>query len=459
MFILLYNDGPRRSSVCTTIKHVIVVLWLSMLIVSGCLGNVARAQTPGVPHDETAAPPPVISVWTHDAATTPEFAALKRAAGDFNRKQRAYKVEVFPSFQQNYEVRVLNAAATGTLPSVLELDGPFLYAFTWPGYLRPIDTFVSPELLKDLLPSIIAQGTYEGRLYSLGQYDSGLGLWGNRRHLAAAGVRIPTIKAPWTLAEFEQVLAALTALDQVDYALSFSLYAVGGGEFFPFAYLPILQGFGGDVIDRRNYRHASGVLDGPESVTAMKRFQSWFKKGWSLPVFDRVDDFEKGRAALAWGGHWKYDDYRTALGDELVLMPLPDFGHGIKTGMGSWSWAISSTCRHPEGAWAFLAHLMSTEEILEITGINGAVPARYSALARSPLYKTNGPLVLFADQLKAGIGVPRPATPAYYVLRKEFVDAVLAIVTGGDVQTALGNAARNIDEHIARNRSYPGLNP
>jgi len=52
----------------------------------------------------------------------------------------------------------------------------YLSAFAWPGYLQPIDRFVPPDVLRDFLPSIVAQGTYRGRLYSLGEYDSGMGL-------------------------------------------------------------------------------------------------------------------------------------------------------------------------------------------------------------------------------------------------------------------------------------------
>ena len=399
--------------------------------------------------------PHTITVWTHESSITPEFEVLQRAAEGFNGQQHTYRVELYPSISQNYEERVLNAAATGTLPSVLELDGPFLYAFAWPGYLQPIDRFVPPELLKDLLPSIIAQGTYEGRLYSVGQFDSGLALWGNRRLLSAAGVRIPSMQHPWTLEEFEQVLSRLSKVADVDYPLSLTLYASRGGEFYSYAYAPILQGFGGDLIDRRSYRRASGVLDGPQSVAAMKHFQSWFQKGWSRPVFGQIDEFEKGRIALSWGGHWKYSEYRKALGDDLVLMPLPDFGRGIKTGMGSWSWGIASTCRHPDGAWAFLAYLMSTEQILKLTTANGAVPARYSALAQSPLYQADGPLSVFAEQLCSGCGVPRPATPAYGKLRREFAEAILTIVGGGDVQTALSKAAHAFDEDIVQHRGYP----
>jgi multiple sugar transport system substrate-binding protein len=397
----------------------------------------------------------IIQVWTHENVSTPAFAALKQSAEAFNRKQRSHQVNLVPSIYRYYEERVLSAAATGTLPCVLDMDGPFVHAFAWRGYLQSIEKFVTKELLDDLLPTIIVQGTYNERLYTLGQFESGLGLWGNLRYLTRVGARIPTLEAPWSLEEFEQVLAQLAALHDLNYALDLSVYT-GPSEFYPYAYGPILQGFGGDLVARgTNPPRAKGTLDGSQSVAAMKRFQLWFEKGWAKAVFDRTDDFENGAVALSWTGHWVYPRYRAALGRDLVLLPLPDFGHGIKTGMGSWSWGISSTCRDPGGAWAFLDHLMSAREIARVTNANGAVPARQSVVARSPLYGESGPLRMFARQLNAGFGVPRPATPGYSTITRSFSTAVSEIIAGKDVHTALNEAARRIDADIAENRGYP----
>ena len=407
------------------------------------------AATPTAP-----APRRLITAWTHEDVNSPQFQVLEKAAQSFNRQQQGYKVEIVSSLRRIYENWVHREAATGTLPCLLEFDGPYLASFAWPAYLQPIDKFVPPAMLRDFLPSIVAQGTYQGRLYSLGQYDSGMGLWANRRYLLAAGVRIPTLDAPWSLAEFEQALAKLTALKEVDYAISLGLQNKPSGEFFSYAYAPILQGFGGDLIDRHTYRSAKGVLDGPQSVAAMTHFQHWLKKGWTQAIFNRHDDFDKGRAALSWTGHWAYRGYEKALGKDLLLLPLPDFGNGIKTGMGSWAWGMSSTCREPAGAWAFLSHLLSTREIMNMTNANDGIPARRSALAQSPLYGPHGPLRFYVQQLEAA-GVPRPATPAYGAISKAFGQAVADIVAGDDVQTALSKAAALIDQTIAAHRGYP----
>jgi hypothetical protein len=71
---------------------------------------------------------------------------------------------------------------------------------------------VTPDLKDDLLPSIVVQGTWRDRLYAIGAYDSGLAIFGSRRYLHAAGVRIPTVAHPWTLAEFEAALQKLSAV-------------------------------------------------------------------------------------------------------------------------------------------------------------------------------------------------------------------------------------------------------
>jgi hypothetical protein len=102
-----------------------------------------------------------------------------------------------------------------------------------------------------------------------------LGLWGNKRYLRAAGIRIATVEKPWTLQEFETAMQKLSAVPGVEYALNLDL-AAGSNEYYSYAFAPILQGFGGDLIDRTAQASARGVLDGPESVAAMKRFQSWF---------------------------------------------------------------------------------------------------------------------------------------------------------------------------------------
>lgn len=395
----------------------------------------------------------VITVW-FNAGLGNALKAMELNIEDFHKAQESYVIEMTLVPEGAYTDRILAAGQTGDLPDLLFFDGPMVSYLAWLGYLQPIDRFVSEEMKSDFLPSIIAQGTYNGQLYTLGIYDSGLAMYGNRRYLEKAGVRIPTVEQPWNLAEFETALEKLTALPEVDYALDLKIN-YGRGEFYTFGFSPIVQSFGGDLIDRKTYQSAKGVLDGPESVAALQRFQSWFQKGWANPRPSGDDDFYGSRkAALSWVGHWIYSKHIEALGEDLVLIPMPDFGQGPKTGMGTWNWGISSTCRNPEGAWIFLEYMLQPDKVLRWTNLHPGVPARKSALAQSVLYKSGGPLQVYVQQIEAGWAVPRPATPAYAAITKAFAEAVEQIIQGADVQAELTKAAEKIDQDIQAHQGY-----
>ncbi|MBN1259583.1 MAG: sugar ABC transporter substrate-binding protein [Anaerolineae bacterium] len=407
---------------------------------------------------EALAPPaePInVQVWIH-AGQGSEREAINASAAEFNSIQDFYEVELVELPDGSYTDQVNAAALAGDLPCLLDFDGPLLYNFAWSGYLRPLDEYVSPVLLNDFLPSIVAQGAYKGELYSLGQFDSGLAIYGNKAYLDAAGVRIPTsIADAWTLEEFEDALAKLKALPEVEYPLDMH-FNYGRGEWYTYGFSPILQGFGGDLIDRSDYQLATGTLDGPESLAAMEALQRWVDSGWVNPGQTTDDDFYGSKtAALVWVGHWMYNTHKDELGDDLVLIPMPDFGAAPATGMGSWNWGITSSCETPDGAWAFLEFLLRPEEIIRMTDGNGAIPARKSALAlREDLFGKDGALNIFIQQLESGVAVPRPITPAYATITNEFAFAVDTIVNGGDVQQALTDAASNIDQDIADNDGY-----
>ena len=92
-------------------------------------------------HAATAQPKPV-TAWTHEDADSPQFQVLRKAAESFNRQQRGYQVKIVSSARRIYGNWIHSEAATGSLPCLLEFDGPYLAAFAWPGYLQPIDRFV-----------------------------------------------------------------------------------------------------------------------------------------------------------------------------------------------------------------------------------------------------------------------------------------------------------------------------
>lgn len=397
----------------------------------------------------TAAQGEEVSLWFHSGQGS-EREELNNQIAAFNDSQSDYTIVPQEVPEGSYNDQVRAAALAGDLPCVLDFDGPFIYSYVYSGDLIPIGDYIDAATISDTLPSIIAQGTVDGQLYSLGQFDSGLAIWGNRAMLEEAGVRIPEgINDPWTLDEFNSALDALAGVIPSDgYVIDFKFGYTG--EWYSYAFGPLIRSFGGDTIDRSTYETAEGVLNGPEAVAAMEWLQGLFEKGYATatPV-DADADFNEGRVPLSWVGHWMYPSYSEALGDNLVLIPMPNFGNGAVTGMGSWNWGITSTCGNPAGAAAFINYIMQPENTLSMSHANGAIPSRISALEQDPNFEMGGDLYTYRQQLENGIAVPRAQTAVYPTISTAMSDAVNAIARGEDVQDSLDSAVDAIDNAIS----------
>ncbi len=396
--------------------------------------------------------PERLDIWIHSAQPD-ERETLLAQVDRFNESQKEIEARATVIPEGSYNGQVQASAVAGDLPDLLEFDGPYMYNYAWQGMLLAIGDRLPGSVTRALLPTLIEQGTYNDTFYSVGNYDSGLGLYADRGKLEKAGVRVPEGPAgAWTIAEFNSALAALAEQDADGKVLDLKLNY--GNEYFTYAYSPVLVSAGGDLIDRSDYQSADGVLNGPESVQAMKQVQGWFEKGY---VDQNLDDaaFTGGRVALSWVGHWEYGRYSKALGEELVILPLPDFGNGTRTGQGSWNWGITRFAEKPENAVRFLEFILQPGEVLAMVEANGAVPGTRTAIEQSRRYKEDGPLRLFAVQLMEGYSVPRPRTPAYPIISSAFAEAFHDIRNGGDVQTVLDEAVRIIDQDIQTNNGYP----
>jgi multiple sugar transport system substrate-binding protein len=396
-------------------------------------------------------------MWAHQGKDT-EVAALNDAVANFNASQSDVTVKLTLVPEADYTTTVQSTSATD-LPDILELDGPTLASFVYDKKVTPIDGYVSQATIDNATESNVQEGTLDGKLYALAQFNSGLGLCANKEMLDAAGVSYPTsIDTAWTADEFLAALKTLAAANDSGYALDIKENYGLGGEWGTYAFSPLLQSAGGNLIADNK---ASGVLDGAESVAAMTAFQSW------MPYVDPDDDdsaLVNGRVAISWCGHWLYPGYADALGANLVILPLPNMGNGAKTGAGSWTWGMGSSTQQGAAAGKFLDYLLNDENVAAMTAANGAPPATKSVFAADKLYSAGGPLELWGKQLDAGcnadaitadcVSVLRPLTAGYPVITSEFASALAAIATGDDVQSALTGAATTIDQSFADNNNY-----
>ncbi|MFR9676513.1 ABC transporter substrate-binding protein [Streptomyces sp. TR02-1] len=401
-----------------------------------------------------------VTVWFHSGQGS-ERETLQRQVKEFNASQKDVKVELTLLPEGSYNDQVQAASAAGDLPDLLDFDGPFLYNYVYKQKLTPLDDLVPDDVEKNLTEASKAQGTYDGKLYSLATFDSGMGIYGNKKMLDAAGVDYPEKPGgSWTADEFAAAVKKVAAETGREKVLDLGL-GNGKGEWFTYGYSPVIWSAGGDLIDRKDYASADGTLNSPKVVDAFRTVQGWKK---NIDPDTDASGFVEGRTALSWNGHWQYPTFSEALGDDLVVLPLPDFGNGTKTGQGSWNWGITSSSDNQKAAAKFLLYLMQDEQVLAMSEANGAPPATSSAMEKSKLYGPGKPLERFAAQLDASCGtgqptpdciaVPRPLTPAYPVITSAFQQAWEDIYDGGDPKAALDDAVEEIDQDIEDNHGY-----
>lgn len=447
MFPLPFLPPPRRPSGYRA-GFVRLPLAIALAAAAVLLDGCGRRESAASADGRTK-----ITVWAHHGKPE-EWKTIQAQVERFNATQAEVTARLVEIAEAGYDTQVQSAAASGRLPDVLEFDGPMLANYAWKGYLQPLPA-LADETRADLLPSLIQQGTYDGKLHAVGTFDSGLGLFANRQLLAAAGIRVPSgVADAWTIDEFDAALARLAQAEKTagGDGQVLDLKRDYRGEWWTYGFYACLVSAGADLIDRAHGHTATGTLNSPAASAVLGRLQRWLQSGYVDPNTDDRS-FTDGRVALSWAGHWEYPRYHQALGDRLVLLPLPDFGRGSRTGQGSWAWAVTRGSAQPAAAARFIEFLLQPQEIEAIVAANGAVPARRSVIAQSALYRAGGPLHLFADQLGRS-AVPRPVTPAYPVITSVFQEVMAKVMAGGDVQAALDAAARAIDQDIRDNEGY-----
>jgi multiple sugar transport system substrate-binding protein len=408
----------------------------------------ALAAALGMLATSCLAGPVEIRVWRHDTGDA-EMVASKASVERFNRSQEKWKVIVEAIPQGSYTESITAASLVGQLPCALAIDQPTVPNFAWTGHIRPLDDLLPQAAVRKLLPG--GRGTYQGKLYSAGQFDVVLVLYARRSQLKALGVREATMEQPYTAKEFHDILARVRKTGK--YRFPLDLNGKAKGEWVSYGFGPWFQSAGADLIDRRDYLRVDGVLNSDAALDVARYYSHLFRE--KLAERNPADDhgFEMGRSLFQYTGSWKARSYVDRFGSDLVVMPPPDFGHGPRAGAGSWQWAITRGCPAPEGAAAFVQHLISPKEMAEVSRATGLIPVSEEAAALTDHYRPGGDWRIYFD-FAARYAVLRPATPAYPAISAAFDKAMSDLRGGKDAAEAMDEAVEAIERNLARNNGY-----
>ena len=390
-----------------------------------------------------------LSMWYHGAGNEVESKIVNQIISDFNASQSDFKVELQSFPQAAYNDSVTAGALAGNLPDILDVDGPNMPNWAWANYMQPLK--IDESKIASFLPG--TKGTWNGQLYSVGLWDAAISLVTRKSYLDELGLRVPTLDQPWTKEEFMDALAKAKASGKFQNALD--LGTAWTGEWYPYAFSPFLQSFGGDIVDRSTYKTAEGALNGDAAIEFGKWWQALFTEGYAQATQDPADrdaGFNSGKYAFSWNGNW------AALGsldayDDVLFLPAPDFGNGSKIGAASWQFGVSAKSAHPDGAAKFIEFALQDKYLADFSNGIGLIPATASAAALTENYKEGGKLATFFG-LSEKQALVRPVTPGYVVQAKVFEKALADIANGADVEATLDAAVDEINADIEKNGGY-----
>ncbi|OMC17381.1 MULTISPECIES: sugar ABC transporter substrate-binding protein [unclassified Mycobacterium] len=230
------------------------------------------------------------------------------------------------------------------------------------GTLLARDPAFAAQLKSDSIEALYETFTFNGGQYAFPEQWSGNYLFYNRRLFAEAGVPAPprTWEQPWNFAEFLAAARALTKRNGsgrtsqwgfVNTWVSFysaGLFAINNGV--PWA------------TPRMNPTHFN--FDDEAFIEAIQFYADLANRHRVAPNASEVqsmstpDLFAAGKAAIALGGHWRYQTFMRADGLDFDVAPLPvgprRQGRPAASDIGTTGLAISASSQRKEQAWEFV---------------------------------------------------------------------------------------------------------
>jgi arabinogalactan oligomer/maltooligosaccharide transport system substrate-binding protein len=256
------------------------------------------------PASEAAAPamtgPVSFQLWTQEGESDGGFQFVQGLAEKFMAENPDVTIEVghhsTEALREDFQTASLAGAAPELLWTVNDHAGPFTAA----GLIQPVDGMYPADLFVE---SVILDGKAWGVPVTSG----------NHLMLLYNKSMVPT--APQTTDELIRIAKGLTRGDTYGFVYN---------DTEPFWLVPWLGGFGGRVFA------ADGVtptLNTPEMVATLKFLHGLEFVDRIVPAeadYGTADTlFKEGKAAMIVNGDWSLGDYRTALGANFGVAPLP----------------------------------------------------------------------------------------------------------------------------------------
>lgn len=349
--------------------------------------------------------------------------------------------EAFPF--NEYHQKLATAFAAGDPPDVFWMDVRAA-TFASQGSLLPLEKYLTPQNKADIVESGLIEPVWKGRLYGVPMHELTEAVFVNRTMFEDAGIKIPRrLDEAWTWDEFVNIARRLTKRtgDRTD-VWGFGVLR----HLSDWSILPVIHQHGGTPLSP-DLRKATGFLNGPATVEALRRYQDLFVQHKVISFDPIPEGFPAGKIAIFQAP----STYRAVLDKRYPAFRyavVPMFrGKQCAVTAGGWNVSIAARTKHPDVAWA-LADWLTRVRHADWVRLSGYLPVRTSVIQRTPEFQQY-PGSVFTEQLQK-CAIHRPHTPAYNFFFDTFLAVAKDIALGRDVQKVVDDAAARLDVTLAR---------
>ncbi|MBA7530227.1 Cyclodextrin-binding protein [subsurface metagenome] len=346
-----------------------------------------------------------------------------------------------------YEDKISVAAATKSLPDVILVDGPNVANYAYSDILAPLDSYYTTEDMKDFLPSIIQQGTYDNKFYAVGLGEGIINIYYNKKIFADAGIEVPQkVEDAWTWDEYYKICKKLTK----DGVYGANFIVERSGEWIIVGLQSFFISNGVEMLSSDGTK-ADGYINSPAAIETGEYLQKFAKEGL-INIDPTPTEFQEGKAATKLAGTWFIPALEATKGFDWGVTFYPQKKQNKGSATGGWCIGMTKTAKNTDAAVKFIKFLTSKENSISFSVDGPKVPpSRLSAFDAIPEYSIPPMSIIKETLVKTGYA--RPVTPNYPIFTQKFAESLYDILLGADVKKSLDNIAKSFDEEYARTYS------
>lgn len=285
----------------------------------------------------------------------------------FNKLYPNIKINIEP-IAGDFRTQLLSQVASNTMPDIAWVPDNWVSIFAEKNALLNLDPYIKASNvdLNDFYPSMLKMGqkNHNGSQYMMPRDYNHVVVYYNKDLFDESKVAYP--KDGWTWDEFVETAKKLTKLKDG----KIDQYGVNAMLFWQPVYLPIIAGFGGEVLDSKG----TPLMNSDKTKQAITVMNDLVKSGSTFNPFNPppVDAFLSEKAAMFFAPRpFMGNATDAAINFDVVTFPKLPIPF---TGTGTSGYGIYSKTKYPNEAWAFLNYMVSKDGQIEFSKTGSAVP-------------------------------------------------------------------------------------